>query len=127
MARLLWLILSAAGDTDVGPDVTLAHADGSRPEGEALRETLAGATLVAAEGGFYSWQLLADGTLWMATGREHKSLSKGSWRVDGNHYCRTLSAANAQESCFSVSVSGAKIKFFDEDGLMRFDAVAERP
>src|ERR1700704_3932903 len=45
LARLLWLILSAAGDRDVGPDISLAHATGSRLTGEAIKAKLTGTTL----------------------------------------------------------------------------------
>src|SRR6185369_11056522 len=63
IARLLWLVLSAAGDNDVGPDITLAHAAGTRLEGEALKTALAGKTLAVGQsltGGPYAWQIRAD-------------------------------------------------------------------
>src|SRR5262249_8534155 len=63
---LLWLILAAAGDSEGGPDASLAHATGTRLEGEALRSVLAGTTLAVGEtlrGGPYVWQLRVDGTL----------------------------------------------------------------
>ena len=124
LARLLWLILSAAGDNDVGPDVSLAHAAGNRLAGEALKTALTGATLSVGEmlsGGPYLWQLRADGTLSVLAGAEQRERFKGSWRVDDDRYCRTLNEPNAREICFSVVASGSGLQFFGADGLMRFD------
>jgi len=128
-ARLLWLILSAAGDNDVGPDVTLAHAAGDRLAGEQIKAKLTGATFSVGEllgGGPYLWQLRADGTLSiLAGGAEPRERFKGSWRVDGDRLCRTLSEPNEREICFSVVASGSRLKFFTADGLMRLDARAQ--
>jgi len=125
---LIWLVLSAAGDNEVGPDVSLAHATGKRLEGEALKAALAGATLSLGEmlaGGPYVWQLRADGTLSVLAGPERQERFKGMWRIDGGRYCRTLSEANAREACFYVLAKDTRFQFFDADGLMRFDAKAE--
>jgi CubicO group peptidase (beta-lactamase class C family) len=103
LARLLWLILSAAGDNDVGPDVSLAHAAGNRLAAEEIKAKLTGATL----------SVLA--------GAEQRERFNGSWRVDGDRYCRTLNEPNAREMCFSVVASGPGLQFFGSDGLMRFD------
>jgi hypothetical protein len=127
IARLLWLILSSAGDGEVGPDVSLAHATGDRLEGEALKAALAGETLSVGEmleGGPYAWQLRADGSLSVLAGAEHQERRTGSWRVDGDRYCRTVSEPNAREACFYVVANGSRLQFFDADGLMRFDTVA---
>jgi CubicO group peptidase (beta-lactamase class C family) len=124
LARLLWLILSAAGDNDVGPDVSLAHSTGNRLAGEEIKAKLTGATLSVGEalsGGPYLWQLRADGTLSVLAGAEQRERFKGSWRVDGDRYCRTLSEPNAREICFFVVASGSRLQFFGADGLMRFD------
>jgi CubicO group peptidase (beta-lactamase class C family) len=125
LARLLWLVLSAAGDNDVGPDVSLAHATGNRLAGEEIKANLTGATLAVGEvlsgGQFQWWQLRADGTLSVLAGAERRERFRGSWRVDGDHYCRTLNEPNARESCFSVVARDSRLQFFDANGLMRFD------
>jgi CubicO group peptidase (beta-lactamase class C family) len=124
-ARLLWLILSAAGDKDVGPDVSLAHATGDRLAGEEIKAKLTNATLSTGEllsGGPYLWQLRADGTLSILAGAERRERFKGSWRIDGDRLCRTLSEPNEREICFSVVASGSRLQFFTADGLMRLDA-----
>ena len=103
LARLLWLILSAAGDRDVGPDVSLAHATGDRLAGEEIKAKLTGATFSVGEmlsGGPYLWQLRADGTLSILAGAEQRERFTGSWRVDGDRLCRTLSEPNTREACF---------------------------
>jgi CubicO group peptidase (beta-lactamase class C family) len=128
IARLIWLVLSSAGDSEVGPDASLAHATGKRLEGQALKTALAGTTLVVGEmltGGPYAWQLRADGTLSVLAGPERQERLKGTWRVDGGRYCRTLNEANSREACFHVLAKDTRLQFFDADGLMRFDAKAE--
>jgi CubicO group peptidase (beta-lactamase class C family) len=128
IGRLLWLVLSAAGDTEVGPDASLAHATGKRLEGEALKTALTGATLAFGEtltGGPFVWQLRADGTLSVLAGPERRERLTGTWRVDEARYCRTLSEANAREACFHVVAKEGRLQFFDADGLMRFDVKAE--
>jgi CubicO group peptidase (beta-lactamase class C family) len=124
IARLLWLVLSAAGDTDAGPDVSLAHATGQPLEGEALKTALTGAILSVnstQSGGPYTWQLRSDGTLSALAGAEQRERWKGSWHVDHDRYCRKLDETDAHENCFSVVANGARLQFFDADGLMRFD------
>jgi hypothetical protein len=129
MARLLWLVLSAAGDKDVGPDITLAHAVGTRLEGDALKAALAGKTLSVAQslaGGPYAWQIRADGTLSILAGAERRERSSGKWGIDDRgRYCRTLSEPRPREFCFAVVANQGRLQFFDADDLMRFDTVAE--
>jgi CubicO group peptidase (beta-lactamase class C family) len=84
IARLLWLILSSAGDGEVGPDASLAHATGKRLEGESLKTALAGRTFAILEmlpGGPYTLQLRADDTLSLLAGPERQERSEGRWRV----------------------------------------------
>ena len=124
LARLLWLILSAAGDRDVGPDVSLAQAAGDRLAGEEIKAKLTGATFSVGEmlsGGPYLWQLRADGTLSILAGAEQRERFTGTWRVDGDRLCRTLSEPNMREACFSVVASGSRLQLFTADGLMRLD------
>jgi CubicO group peptidase (beta-lactamase class C family) len=128
LARLLWLLLSAAGDSDVGPDITLAHAAGDRLAGEALRMALSGTTLSAGElekGGPYSWHLGPDGALAVFEGAEHREILKGTWRLDNDRYRRTLRVPNAGELCFSVVANKSRLQFYDADGLMRFNTKAD--
>ena len=128
LARLLWLVLSAAGDKDVGPDTSLAHATGGHLAGDALKAALTRTPLSVGEalkGGPYTWQLGADGALAVLAGAEHRQTLKGTWRIDDDHYCRTLDRRNAREFCFSVVANKSGLQFFDADGLMRFDTKAE--
>ena len=129
MARLLWLVLSAAGDNDVGPDITLAHASGTRLEGDALKASLAGKTLSVGQslaGGPYAWKIRADGTLSILAGAERRERWSGKWGIDDRgRYCRTLNEPRAREFCFAVVANQGRLQFFDADDLMRFDTVAE--
>jgi CubicO group peptidase (beta-lactamase class C family) len=130
IGRLLWLILSAAGDTDAGPDVSLAHATGTRLEGDALKSALAGKMLAIGKlpgGGSSAWQLRADGTLSVLGGPEHRERFSGLWRIDERgRYCRTLNDLNdLRERCFFVVANQTGFQFFSGDGLMLFDTQVE--
>ena len=131
IARLLWLVLSAAGDHDVGPDVTLAHASGTRLAGDAVKSTLVGKTLALGgtrAGGPFAWRIHDDGTLSVLAGPDRRELAKSTWRVDDRgRYCRVLGAAGgrAREECFDVVEDGRAIQLFDADGLMQFDGTME--
>jgi CubicO group peptidase (beta-lactamase class C family) len=136
IGRLLWLILSAVGDQDVGPDASLAHADGNRLDAGALKAALSGKSLLggaALGGGPFTWQLGDDGKLSVLAGTEHRERWSGTWRVDDQaRYCRTLNdgnideaAAASRERCFDVVVKGSTFQFFDATGLMQFDTQAE--
>jgi len=72
-------------------------------------------------GGPFLWQLRADGALSVLAGAAQRERFKGSWRVDGDRYCRMLNEPNAREMCFSVVANGSRLQFFGSDGLMRFD------
>ena len=64
-----------------------------------------------------------DGTLAAFAGANRREQYTGSWRVDGDRYCRTLngSVPNAQQICYSLVENGSRLQFYDADGLMRFD------
>ncbi|AUC98861.1 serine hydrolase [Bradyrhizobium sp. SK17] len=130
MGRLLWLILSAAGATDIGPDIALAHASGTRLDGDALKAALSGKTLVAGrllEGGPFAWQVRADGALAVLAGPERRPRWTGIWRVDDRgRFCRSLDEPGDQhELCLRAVADGARLELFDNDGLMRLDTTVE--
>ncbi len=60
----------------------LAHAVGTRLEGDVLKAALAGKTLSVAQsfaGGPYAWQLHADGKFSNLAGAERRELSSRKW------------------------------------------------
>jgi CubicO group peptidase (beta-lactamase class C family) len=129
VGRLLWLVLSAAGDGDVGPDASLAHADGTRLEGEALKSALVGKTLAFGEQrprGPFALQVHDDGTFTVLVGAARREGRTGTWRVDeSGHYCRSFNdRRDIPEACFVVVANGNLFQFFDGDGLMRLDTKA---
>jgi CubicO group peptidase (beta-lactamase class C family) len=124
IARLLWLVLSAAGDGDVGPDVSLEHAAGEHLVGDPLKMALAGRTLSYGDslvGGPYAWRIAADGTLSISAGPEREAKAQGSWRIgDDGRFCPTLPRAKG-EDCYSVVADQGAVRLFGADGLMRYD------
>lgn len=124
MARLLWLVLTAAGAGDVGPDISLAHAAGERLTGDAIRAALGGRTLSYGEmleGGPYTWRIALDGTLSISAGQEAQPRAQGSWRIGGEErLCVSLPRSKGEE-CYDVVAERDAFRLFDTDGLMRFD------
>jgi CubicO group peptidase (beta-lactamase class C family) len=132
IGRLLWLILAAAGDHEIGPDASLVHADGARLDAAALKTELSGKSLrtgASLKDGAYAWELHADGTLSVVTGADRHARWHGNWRVDDNaRYCRTLDDGDARisrERCDVVVIKDNAVRLFDDDGLMEFDTRVE--
>ncbi|MCC7272143.1 MAG: serine hydrolase, partial [Alphaproteobacteria bacterium] len=127
VGRLLWLVLTAAGVPDVGPDGSLAAASGARPSGEALRGALAGTTLALEARGIGAMRLTLrrDG---IAEYRRDAAaaVETGTWSIEGDRLCRGRSPFNRRAACHTVVLDGARADLFDANGLLEFAAVVSR-
>jgi CubicO group peptidase (beta-lactamase class C family) len=129
IARLLWLILSAAGVHDVGPDASLKGANGTRLSSERLKEMIFGATLTYYEAlpdGPYLMRLQADGTASYRKGRDAVEYDTGSWKVEGDRLCRERAKTPPHKTCLTAVLEGSRIQLFDENGLMEISAQITR-
>ena len=125
IGRLLWLILSAAGARDVGPDASLEGAHGTRLSGEHLKEIMSGTTLTYYESlrdGPYLMRLQADGTASYRKGRDAVEYDTGSWTVDGDRLCREHAKTPPHKTCVTAVLEGSRIQLFDANGLMEISA-----
>jgi hypothetical protein len=125
MGRLLWLILSAAGARDVGPDASLEGAHGTRLSGEHLKEIISGTTLTYYESlrdGPYLMRLQVDGTVSYRKGRDAVEYDTGSWTVDGDRLCREHTKTPPHKTCVTAVLEGSRIQLFDANGLMEISA-----
>jgi CubicO group peptidase (beta-lactamase class C family) len=127
IGRLLWLILSAAGVADIGPDTSPA-ARKTVLEGEALRAALAGKTLRFAEAaadGPYFIRLGADGAASLSKGAERRLTYTGKWWVEGERLCRGWDKYLPHHDCYPVGIEGRIVSLYQDHDTMYLQAVIE--
>jgi CubicO group peptidase (beta-lactamase class C family) len=119
IGRLLWLILSADHQQDIGPDASIEAAHGTRLDDAALRSTLSGATLAFGEtatGGPYEARLAVDGGYTVLNSSPPTVSASGTWMIDKNRLCRTLKDTR----CYTVVADGNDLVLFDRNGILQF-------
>jgi len=129
ISRLIWLVLTAAGAKDIGPDTSLAAAAAHRCEGDALRDALAGTTLRFAEratDGPYFLQLAADGAASLTKGQARQLAFTGKWWVEGDKLCRGWDHFSPRYDCWSVAIDGTTVSLYQDADTMYFQAVLAR-
>jgi len=122
IGRLLWLILSAGGGKDIGPDPGTEAARGDRLDADGLRETLTGSTVPGTSRSGAPWRVTyqADGTLAGVAGRADQHRDNGTWRIVGDRYCRQWTVwSGGREICFAVVRDGKVLSLFDLTGTFR--------
>ena len=119
IGRLMWLILSAAGVGDIGPD-TSATAAGLL-SGEAVEASLSGKTLRYADvapDGPYFMRLNSDGTASLQKGTGRKQAYSGKWWVDGAKLCRGWDQFQPRFECWPAAISGSTVSLYGEHDTM---------
>jgi CubicO group peptidase (beta-lactamase class C family) len=86
---LLWLILDAAGETEIGEPPLIESAKGVRLSADTLQETVAGSTVRRGSGpGGIVASFAVDGTLPLSLGGS--LIDTGTWWVEGDKLCTQL-------------------------------------
>lgn len=122
IGRLLWLIFSARGETEIGPDPGIDSAEGERLDGAGLERTLNAATVTGGRRGGAPWRVTygADGSLSGVSGWGYEHSDSGSWRVDGDLYCRRWNVwSGGDEACFTLFKDERVLKIYDSTGTFR--------
>jgi CubicO group peptidase (beta-lactamase class C family) len=120
VGRLLWLILKAAGEKEIGEDPSIEAAKGSRLTSEKLKETLEGGTTWVGTntgpipgGDKIFISCLQDGKLFYSI--EGNKRINGKWWVnDGKLYLNLL----GMKLFFFIMQDGSIYKFFDPTGTL---------
>jgi CubicO group peptidase (beta-lactamase class C family) len=124
--RLLWLVLDAGHFPDIGPDASIEEAQGKHLGAAALKEFVAGKTLLygeAASSGPYRIHLDPDGSAAALRGRDPIRYDMGSWRIDDDdRLCREWQKTRPLRLCWTVIANGSHVALFDENGLLYIDA-----
>jgi CubicO group peptidase (beta-lactamase class C family) len=122
--RLLWLLLDVGRFPDIGPDATIAAAEGTRLSGE-LKQLLAGKTLRFgddATGGPYRIRLNSDGSAAALRGIESVQFDAGTWHIEDERLCREWHKTIPLHACWTMVTAASHVGFFDHNGLMVIDA-----
>jgi len=114
IGTLLWMILDAAGETDIGDPPFLAQATGTRLTSETLPQVQQAGVFKVVSGSEVTVTFGPDKTLSLSV--NGTLLAKGTWWLDGDNYCHDLGADFGESECFQVIQNGSRILLFDLDG-----------
>ena len=120
IGQLLWLILDAAGETEIGESPFIEAAKGVRLTEDNVQDALfAGGTIrVVGELGAYFASLLPDGAMTLVVGGE--LTDTGKWWFEGDEYCQQWEweGGSSTNGCFYLVLDGTTLKVFDLDGML---------
>ena len=112
--RLLWHILDAAGETDIGERPVLAGAKGVRLAGDDLRNTLNGCT-IKTDNFTVKFQPNNQFQLWI----KQKQIDSGKWWVQGDKcWLRGKTITHGRKVAIDVVRDGDTIKWYDRHGTL---------
>jgi len=116
---LLWRILDAAGETEIGEAPFIEWASGVRLDRDALRATIPGSRLSGWDGPTpvtvmnhpdSELSILFDGT----------ATFDGTWSVEGDAYCVDVPDADHIGGCFHAVLDGVDLRLFGPDGTLAY-------
>jgi CubicO group peptidase (beta-lactamase class C family) len=120
IGRLLWLILSAAGESDIGEDPSIESTKGVRLKENDLKQLFEeDRRWVGPNNGIWAGgksliiSCIKDGTLLFSPGEEHKF--KGKWWISGNRFYFKIMG---MRDFFFIVQDGNIFKLFDYTGTL---------
>jgi len=114
IGQLLWLILAATGETDIGEDPSIEAAKGVRLTADNLKETLAGSSI---REGASVVSISRDGT--MSISIEGKLVDTGKWWTQGDRFCSQWKKIwEGKKACRFLVLDGTILKWFYLDGIL---------
>jgi CubicO group peptidase (beta-lactamase class C family) len=120
IGRLLWLILSAAGDTDIGEDPSIEASNVARLTEDGLNQLLQqGARWVGPNVGIFpvgkvlTISCVKDGTFLLSPAKD--LAVEGKWWISGDRFYFKILGLR---SYFHIVQDGNTIKLFDETGTL---------
>jgi len=117
---LLWLILDAAGEMEIGDAPIIEAAEGIRVTAENLHETWGESTIRHLDGpeGQYITSYTPDGTLTLSARESGELVDTGKWWVEGDKACRQWKELDGGEkACYYVVLDGTTLRQFDLKGI----------
>jgi CubicO group peptidase (beta-lactamase class C family) len=114
---LLWLILDAAGETEIGDPPYIESAKGIRLTGQDLDETLAGSAVRRSDGaGVVVAAFEEDGTLPLSLAGT--LVDTGEWWIEEDMLCVEFTHPDVGGGCNYVVLDGETLTLFDLDGTL---------
>jgi CubicO group peptidase (beta-lactamase class C family) len=114
VGTLLWLILDAAGEKNIGDSILLENSQGTVLTAETLPQVLLASPFNVIVNSKFTLTLDSDQTLSLF--ENDTLLVKGRWWMEGDHYCQDLGLGFGGKQCFQVLQNGNRIILFDLDG-----------
>jgi CubicO group peptidase (beta-lactamase class C family) len=114
IGRLLWHILDAAGEKDIGEKPVLGAAKGVRLTGDTLKQTLVGCTI---QTGKYTVKFPSDSRIEFWIGR--KRIDTARWGVDGNKgWLKGKVMTGGKKVYLYFVLEDDILKWYDRDGTL---------
>jgi len=117
---LLWLILDAAGETDIGDAPLLEAAKGIQVAADNLQEAWGESTIRHWDGpeGQYIVSYSPDGTMTFTARESGELVDTGKWWAEGDKVCRQWDELNGGEkACGIIVLEGTTLQWFDLNGI----------
>ncbi len=115
IGRLLWMILDAAGMTDIGPDPSWAATPGTPLDGATIRDLLL--TNRIAMGNGLRFAAYADGRC--AIFREGRVVEQGRWWLAGDLFCSRWAGDGGQhQRRYRMARAGDTLYRYETDGTL---------
>jgi CubicO group peptidase (beta-lactamase class C family) len=117
---LLWLILDAAGETEIGEAPIIELAEGVQVTADNLHKTWGESTLWHLDGPEeqYITSYDPDGTLTLTARESGELIDTGRWWAVSDTVCRQWKEIDGGEkACFFVLLDGTTLLYFDLDGI----------
>jgi CubicO group peptidase (beta-lactamase class C family) len=118
---LLWLILDAAGETEIGDAPIIEAAEGIQVTADNLHETWGESTIWHLDGPEeqYITSYAPDGTMTLTERKSGELVDTGKWWAEGDRVCRQWKEMDGGErACYYVVLDGPTLKLFDLEGIL---------
>ena len=127
LGRLLWLILDAAGEADIGPDPAFTASAGVRVTVSNWKQTFGNGTVrfrgvrpsnLVEDGDVpFLASLAPDGTLVVEANEAR--IDSGTWWLHGGRFCFRLErTTGGHRLCRRMVVDGRSVRLFDLEGTL---------
>jgi len=121
IGSLLWLILDAAGETEIGDAPVVEAAEGTQVTADNLHEIWGESTISHFDGseGQYITSYAPDGTMTFTARKSDELVDTGKWWAEGDRVCRQWREMDGGEkACYYVVLDGTTLQQFDLDGIL---------
>ena len=113
---LLWHILDAAGETDIGDPPFIHLAPGIRLGAQGLRDAISGRTLEAVEGAYRTTVVVgADGSLSLFA--DGTPVYDGTWWIEEDAFCVEVPGTDIG-GCLHGVLDGRTLRLYEPDGTL---------